>query len=210
MLKGVITDLDATLIDSKAAHEGSLNNALERNGWPKLKEWVYGPTTEDLTQYNFPNIPANILKKVADMKKRDMINYITLIKPIPGAQELLDYLKFKKIKIALLTNNTHEEIKVLLKRLNWENVFDVIVGKEDGKPKPSPEPTIIALEKLGLKKEEVVYLGDSNPDLESAHGAGVRIMISQAVHNTAKAEDAEFVVTALREAKNKLSEMISR
>ena len=99
MLKGVIVDLDSTLINSRPVHEGSLNDALERNGYPKLKEWVYGPTTEDLTHYNFPNMPQDVLKKVAETKKENTVNYVHLAKAIPGAEELLNFLKFKKIKV---------------------------------------------------------------------------------------------------------------
>lgn len=208
MLKGVITDLDDTLINSKTAHELSLNNALERNGLPKIKKWAYGTTTEDLTKYNFPDISQEVLKKVAEIKKKGMINYTKFIKPVSGARELIDFLKSQKLKLALLTNNTHAEIKVVLSYLGWENVFDAVVGKEDVKPKPSPEPTLIALEKLGFAKEDVIYLGDSNPDLDSAHGAGVKVMLSQAVHNTERAEEADFIAVDLHEAKQKIREMM--
>ena len=129
MLRGVIVDLDGTLIQSRKMHEFALNDALLRNGFQKLKEWVYGPTTENLIRYNFPNIHIEELNKISEMKKRTVANYLNLVEIVPGAEELLNFLKVKKIKVCLLTNNTHAEIVALLNHLKWNNKFDEIVGK---------------------------------------------------------------------------------
>ncbi|MDD5181623.1 MAG: HAD-IA family hydrolase [Candidatus Nanoarchaeia archaeon] len=208
MLKGVITDIDQTLINSRQMHEASLNHALEMNGFPKIREWVYGITSEDLLRLNFPRMNEETVAKVAYLKKMKLQNYFRLMKKVNGANELLRFIRDNNLKLCLVTNNSQNEITHLLKHLKWEKMFNATVGKEDGKPKPSPEPTITGLKKLQLHKNEVVYLGDANVDIESAHGAGVKVIISQAVHNTADADKADYVVASLKAAKKLIGELM--
>jgi phosphoglycolate phosphatase len=209
MLKGMIVDLDETLISAKPAHESALKDALERNGYSKRLEWVYGLVVEDLIRYNFPKMPDEDIVKVADMKKKKLKNYSALIKPIPGAEDFLKFLKSKGLKLCLLTNNSHIEIKHILEQMGWGKYFDGTLGKEDGAPKPSPELVLIALKKLGLEKKEVLYFGDSDADILSAYAAGVRMMLTQIVHPTAKETNkVQFIITSYREAKSKIGEML--
>ena len=209
MLRGVIIDLDQTLIDSRKAHESALNDALERHGFPKIREWVYGITSENLIRLNFPLMQDELVSKIAQMKKLKLRNYFKLIKKVKGADELLKFLRASNMKLCLVTSNSQSEIEHLLLLLKWQNEFDSTVGKDDVQnPKPSPEPTIAGLKKLNMHKAEVIYLGDADADIGSAKGAGVKIIISQAVHNTADADKADYVVTSLKEAKNKLRELM--
>jgi HAD superfamily hydrolase (TIGR01549 family) len=209
MLRGVITDIDQTLIDSRKMHEAALNYAIEMNGFPKMRGWVYGITSEDLLRLNFPRMNEETVAKIAHLKQTKLINYSRLLKKVKDADKLLKYIKENNLKLCLVTNNSRSEIKYLLHKLKWEKLFDATVGKEDVQnPKPSPEPTIAALKKLNLHKTEVIYIGDSDSDIGSAHSASVKIIISQAVHNTADADKADYVVTSLKEAKEKIGELI--
>lgn len=209
MLRGVIIDLDQTLIDSRKAHELALNDALERHGLPKVHVWVYGITSENLIRLNFPRIQDELVSKIALMKKIKLRNYFKLIRKVNGADKLLKFLKEHKMKTCLVTSNARTEIKALLSYFRWQKAFDEIVGKDDVQhPKPSPEPTLAGLKKLNMHRTEVIYLGDADADIGSAKGAGVKIIISQAVHNTADADKADYIVASLKEAKEKIGELM--
>lgn len=209
MIKAVISDLDETLISARPAHEGALKAALENYGYNTEIEWIYGLTSVDLLKYNFPKMPEEDVKKIAEMKKKKLSNYLRLVKKIPGSEDFLEFIKKSNLKLCLLTNNTHHEIEILLENLGWKQYFDCIVGMEDGSPKPSPEPILIALQRLNLGKEDVLYFGDSDSDIESAHTANVLMMLTQIIHNTAKeTKKASFVITNYNEAMSKIKELI--
>jgi len=200
MLKAVIFDLDQTLIDSKDAHLAAMLDGLEREGWSTKITWIYGLTAEDILKYNFNDMPEEVIEKIAAHKKTILKNYLTKIKVLPGAFELLNFLKKSGIKIILITNNTHKEIKEILDTVEMTNYFDEIVGKEDAEPKPSPHPIIKAIRDLNPPLEETIYIGDSDTDIEAAKAAGVRIMINTQVHDTAKERyKADWVVANLKQ-----------
>jgi HAD superfamily hydrolase (TIGR01509 family) len=210
MLKGIIIDLDATLVDSKKAHMAAFKNALERFGIDfRNFEWCYGPTSENLIKNSFPELDDELVHKIAERKRANLKNYVNFVKPIRGAVELLEFLKVKHRKIALLTNNTRVELINILGYLHWEEYFDAILGKEDGPPKPNPETVKLALQKLGLEANEVVYIGDSDADILSAIPAKVRMLLSQAVHSTAAhTEDATWIAKDMAEIKSKIKELL--
>jgi len=209
MIKEVIFDLDQTLIDSKDAHLAALIDALEREGYPTKIEWVYGYTSDNIVKYNFKDIPDDILERIVLHKKRVLSNYLKLIKVLPGAIELLKFLKKKKIQIVLVTNNTHKEINEILEEIGLTGYFDDIIGKEDAEPKPSPHPVIKAIKDINFPLEEIIYIGDSDTDIEAAKAAGIPVMINTQCHDTAELKDkADWVVINLREALKIIKEII--
>ena len=209
MIKEVIFDLDQTLIDSKDAHLAALIDGLEREGYPTKIEWVYGYTSDNIVRYNFKDIPEDILEKIVSHKKKVLSNYLKLIKVLPGAVELLKFLRKKKIKIVLVTNNTHKEINEIIEEVGLNGYFDNIIGKEDAEPKPSPHPVIKAIRDINFPLEEIIYIGDSDTDIEAAKAAGIPVMINTQCHDTAKLKDkTDWVVTNLKEARKIIKEMI--
>lgn len=202
MIKAVIFDLDQTLIDSKDAHLAAMVNSLEREGLPTKIRWLYGLTAEDIIRYNFKDIPEETVKKIVEHKRIILKNYLNKVKVLPGAVELLKFLKESKIKVVLITNNTHKEIYELLDTLNIRDYFDIMIGIEDTDlPKPSSHPIIKAIEQLRMPLEEILYIGDSDTDIEAAKAAGLQIIINTQVNDTAKEKDkADWVVTDLKHA----------
>jgi phosphoglycolate phosphatase len=208
-LKAVIFDLDQTLIDSKDSHLAALVDGLEREGWSTKLEWVYGLTAEELLRHNFKNMPEEVVEKVVRRKKMVLKNYLGLLKVLPGAKDLLDFLKGNGIKLVLITNNSHKEIDALLERIGLKSYFDDIVGKEDAEPKPSPHPIIKAMHDLNPPLEETMFVGDSDADISAAKAAGVRIMVTTQCHDTTEQKArADWVVENLKEAKEVIEGLI--
>jgi|SRR5690606_8431925 len=92
----------------------------------------------------------------------------------PGAVEVLDALS-QKHRLFCMTNGYSESQRSRLKAANLEHYFEeVFISEELGLAKPNPKALEVCLEKLGLNKEETIYIGDSlKNDYPAAKGAGI-------------------------------------
>ena len=103
-----------------------------------------------------------------------------------GLFELLDYLKEKKIKIALATSTTEPSAKRTLRISKTLKYFDALICADNvSRGKPCPDPFLKAAEKLGLKPEECLALEDSVNGIKSAYTAGmITVMIPDLIEPT--------------------------
>lgn len=94
----------------------------------------------------------------------------------PDAAETLEKLKLRKVKLAIVTNALEEEIQKIFEKLSLKNVFELAVGCDScRKAKPSGEIFYYALQKLGVRPEDTIFVGDSlKYDYEGAEKAGIR------------------------------------
>jgi len=91
-----------------------------------------------------------------------------------GILELLDDAKKSGIINTILSNKPHPFTTEIAATLFPEGTFDFVLGQKDNFPsKPSPESTIATLEQLNLTAEEVLFIGDSTIDLQTATNAQV-------------------------------------
>jgi len=92
----------------------------------------------------------------------------------PGVSGCLEALKEKGYKVGIVTTKFHYRIEQILAKFGAERLVDVIVGGEDVKePKPNPEGLLLAAKRLETEKEQILYVGDSLVDAETAQRAGV-------------------------------------
>jgi HAD superfamily hydrolase (TIGR01509 family) len=93
-----------------------------------------------------------------------------------GISEFLEFLTEKKIKKALVTNNSRKNVKTILQRFHLR--FDLVLSRECGLWKPSGAPFTKVVEELGLNPSECFVVGDSLYDVRAARDAGIeRIFI---------------------------------
>lgn len=87
--------------------------------------------------------------------------------------ELLQFLKQKKIKMAIVSNKNDEAVKELAKYY-FSDYIDVAIGEREGiRKKPAPDSVYEAMRLLGAEKGQAVYVGDSDVDRETAANAGL-------------------------------------
>jgi HAD superfamily hydrolase (TIGR01549 family) len=89
-----------------------------------------------------------------------------------GMPELLNFLREKNIKMAVVSTSPRAYCEQVLQRLHID--CGCIVGKGETAEKPSPAPMEKALEVLGLTSDDVVSMGDRGKDIVSSNVAGVR------------------------------------
>jgi HAD superfamily hydrolase (TIGR01549 family) len=94
------------------------------------------------------------------------------IRSYPGIDELLKTLATRKIPIAIVTSSCKPFCTRLIERLEWS--IDVLVTRQDVRfPKPHPAGFFIALDRLGVKPESAIMVGDSPDDIHAAKAANV-------------------------------------
>ena len=114
-----------------------------------------------------------------------------------GARELLDFITAAGIKTGVVTRNCRTSVDTFSRKHGV--AFDAVITREDAPPKPSPEPLTAAVERMGLGKHEVIYVGDFELDRLTGEAAGVPTYI---VRNHAKRRDegpADMRVDTLRD-----------
>uniref|UniRef100_UPI0040563352 HAD family hydrolase n=1 Tax=Acetatifactor sp. TaxID=1872090 RepID=UPI0040563352 len=170
MIKAVIFDFDYTLGDSTNGIAQSINYALEQLGYThkniedikktiglSLKE-TFVTLTENENLVEAEQFAKLFKEKADEVMVENTELYV-------GVMELLQQLRAKGYKTAIVTTKFHYRIEQILNKYDACELIDLIVGAEDVKvEKPSPEGLLWALEHLTMKKEEVLYVGDSFVD----------------------------------------------
>ncbi len=91
-----------------------------------------------------------------------------------GMEVLLDELKAEGRRLGVVTAKRRKTVDLAFERLGIERYFDVVVTADDTTAhKPDPAPILLALDRLGARAEDAVYVGDSPFDVGAARAAGV-------------------------------------
>ena len=178
--KAIIFDLDGTLLDTLQDLAISVNAVLKSY---KLAEhpvaayrYFVGDGIDVLVQRAFPDglideQGPDVL--VAAVKEEYAQHWSDQTKPYPGVAELLNYLEIKGIPKAIFSNKPHEFALLTVAKLLPDWTFSYVYGISEKTPrKPDPHGALLIAEQLSLKTEEIVYLGDTDTDMQTAVSGG--------------------------------------
>ena len=181
MKKLVIFDLDGTLLDTIADLAESANYALKQLGYPThdvetIRTYV-GNGINKLLERALPlheQTEENVMRMRSHFVPYYDIHNADLSTPYPGIVSLLEDLQAKGILIAVASNK-YQEATVKLVKQYFPNIdFVEILGQREGiNVKPDPSIVFDILQKANLSKENVLYVGDSGVDMQTAINAGV-------------------------------------
>ena len=181
MKKLVIFDLDGTLLDTIADLAESTNHALKQLGYPThdvetIRTFV-GNGINKLLERALP-IHEQTGENVRLMRSHFVPYYdahnADLSSAYPGIVHLLEDLQEKGIMIAVASNKYQEATVKLVKHYFPMINFIEILGQREGiNVKPDPSIVFDILQKANVNKEEVLYVGDSGVDMQTAINAGV-------------------------------------
>ena len=114
-------------------------------------------------------------KKKKDFYQKHPINYKNIQKPF--SRQLLSFLKEKEIKIALASSSPMENIEEVLLQCDIYDFFSFLVsGEQFEKTKPDPQIYEYTVQQLGLEKEEILVIEDSEYGITSATSAGLTVI----------------------------------
>lgn len=180
--KAFIFDLDGTLIDSLADIAESINRMLDARGYPRCQQEVFkqmvGDGMEKLVERALPQDVRNeALIKVCVEEYR--AHYDTLwnaqTRPYPGIVEMLKTLQARGMKLGVISNKAHRFTVPMTEHFFGADVFDHILGQRTEVPrKPSPDAAHEMATFLGLRTDEMAYVGDSGIDMQFAKSSGMR------------------------------------
>jgi pyrophosphatase PpaX len=172
----VIFDVDGVLIDSNRIIIEAYKKTARKLGLrvPSTQEIseLLGKPLEKIIKLLWPNADADLYTKEY---REFFMDEKLKIPAIDGAVETVRRMKSLGFKLGLLSGKISFFIKKHLEETGFDlGWFDVIVSFEvTKKHKPDPEPLLYILDKLRVKPEEVLYVGDSKFDYECAKNAGV-------------------------------------
>ena len=179
--KAVVFDLDGTLLNTIDDLGDSMNSVLENMGYPihTIPEYkiIVGKGLRNLVTNVIPPEHRNeiTINLCLDKMLHEYGNrWGDKTRPYEGIPQLLDTLTERNIKLAILSNKAHHiTLKVTGKFLNRWN-FKVIFGERPDVPrKPDPASAIEIIDIMKISSDEIIYLGDSGSDMETAIKAGM-------------------------------------
>lgn len=181
MYKACIFDLDGTLLDTLDSISMCANGALEKYGLAPHKREMYKYFAGDGQKTLVDRAVAasggddSISDGVLAEYRRLFADGCTYnVKPYDGIKHMLDALKAGGVMIAVLTNKPHPNAINALEREFGAGYFDCILGIKDGvKLKPDPQGAETVMSKLGVNRDECLYIGDTIVDMRTGKGAGI-------------------------------------
>lgn len=181
MIKGIIFDLDGTLIDTIEDIGNSVNSVLEDYGYPTYTMLEY----KQMVGYGFMQLIKNAMPSgLKDDQYEEALAkftyyydkfYMDTTHPYAGIEDLLSELKAKDIKIAVNSNKRDDYTKSLINHCFATYDFVDVVGSRANIPnKPDPTTALEIASKMGFAKDEIMYVGDSETDIKTGLNAGLK------------------------------------
>lgn len=208
-----IFDLDGTVLDTLDDLNDSVNYALAFYQLPAR--------TKEETRLNVGGGMSRLCRKsVGEYGDEQMVNQVEATfkayygehckdktKPYDGIQDLLRELKKAGIKVAVVSNKGDYAVQILVKDY-FGDIFDFVLGERvDIKRKPAPDMVYECLRVLNVPKERAVYIGDSEPDIQTAKNAqmaGIAVSYGFRSKETLQQAGATRIVDTVGQLKEEL------
>lgn len=175
-----IFDLDGTIVNAFPAIVVSMNNTLEKLGYPtadpqKIVRAV-GAGNASLLKTFFREDDFEAARQIY---RDDHVSRLPAqVCLLPGALKLLENLRARSRKLAVATNRPRETADILLEATGIADWFQLVLcGEEVPRPKPAPDILFEILGRLAVPSGQAVYFGDMNIDTLTGKEAGVTTVI---------------------------------
>jgi pyrophosphatase PpaX len=173
-------DLDGTIIDSIELILRSYRHTMQLHRCnepvPSDDMWIKGLGTTLWTQFGqITEDKEEIERMVQTYRAYNLEHHDALVRPYEGVVDEILLLKQSGKRLGLVTSKLRDGALRGLRVCALDEAFDIVLGCDDvTRTKPDPEPVRKAVEELGVKREETVFVGDSRHDIECGRGAGVK------------------------------------
>lgn len=182
-VRGVLLDVDGTLVLSNDAHARAWVEAFAEHDYEVSYERVrplMGMGGDKLLPAVVPGLSEaeGTGKLIAERRKAIFLEqYAPALRPTPGARQLVERMKDAGLKLVIASSAKSDELEALLRAAQIEGlVQEATTSSEADASKPAPDVIEVALRKIGLPAEQVLLLGDTPYDVESAGKAGVGVI----------------------------------
>lgn len=177
--KLAIFDLDGTILNTLEDLADSTNYALLKNGLPgrtveQVRFFVGNGIRKLMERAVQEGSDEALIQRVhEDFTAHYKVHCADKTKPYGGIVELLRALRAAGVKTAVVSNKADYGVQALCEDY-FPGLFDFAVGERAGiRRKPNPDSVLEVLAKLSATREETIYIGDSDVDIETAKNAGI-------------------------------------
>lgn len=177
--QAIIFDLDGTLLNTLEDLMDSVNFALRQFQMPERSlEQIRCSVGNGVRRLMELSVPEGLQNPEFEEVFRTFQTHYTehcndKTQLYPGIALLLQRLKARGVKMAIVSNKYHEAVQEL-KEMYFKEYLSVAIGEKEGvRKKPAPDTVIEALRELEITKEQAVYVGDSDVDLKTAANSGM-------------------------------------
>lgn len=179
MKHAVIFDLDGTLLNTLGDLRAATNHALEVRGLPphsmeEIRQFIGNGIRLLICRAMPEETPeAEIDAALDDFKAYYAAHIHDRTVPYDGIPQLLTALRKRGIQVAVLSNKIDSASQQLIEYF-FPGKTDVVFGEHVGVPrKPDPTSCRMVMQQLGVQPEQVLYVGDSGTDMQTAKNAGL-------------------------------------
>ncbi len=181
MLKGILFDMDGTLIDSEPVHyrayEGVLNPMGLHLKWEEYQTFLgtTRPVIRGRIREIFGELPISTEEFERQVgQNKDKINQTEGYPLVPGVKEMLARMQAAGYRLAVASSSPQAYIEHVMETLGLTAYFDLLIsGERVAHPKPAPDVFLRAAELLGLDPAECMVVEDSHNGVLAAQAAGM-------------------------------------
>ncbi len=183
MIKGILFDVDGTLILSNDAHAHSWVEAFAHFGYTVKYDDVrplIGMGSDKIIPFFFPELQEDKAKGKEISQMRGKIfrtKYLPTLSPAPGAYDLVKYFSEKEIKMVTASSASEKDMDQLLDTVHVKEFLHTTTSSSDVQnSKPDSDIVREALNKIQLPADEVLLIGDTPYDIEASEKCGVPVI----------------------------------
>ena len=173
--RGVLWDMDGTVLDTLADLHAAVNVSLRHFPLPEA--------SLEAVRAGLGNGAAHLVSELAPEERwQEVLAFYKpyydahcniQTRPYPGILPLMEALKGRGVRQAIISNKPHPAVKALAEAY-FPGLLDSAVGEsETVRRKPNPDAVLAAVKEMGLKLPDCVYIGDTEVDLATARNAGM-------------------------------------
>jgi HAD superfamily hydrolase (TIGR01509 family) len=181
-VRGVLLDVDGTLVDSNDAHAHAWVKALAESGYlvsfKAVRPFIGMGGDKLLPKVCGLDLDSSVGKRVS-VRRREIFakEFLPQLRPCRGAARLLGLFENRGFRLVVASSSNKEELGALLKICGAQRLASSATSADDAdQSKPDPDILQAALHKLAISQSEVLMLGDTPYDIEASRRAGVGVV----------------------------------